>query len=137
MLMNTGRTSADVVVTSTHDLVHEGTVFARVFNFNGGGFAIVSADDVAVPVIMYTGSGSYGSATEPPAFTEMMRMAGTEILAAVADGTRWGRGSCCGNTPAVNGRRSCRGADPPPTIRSMEVMIGRCRTTCAAVPAAP
>ncbi len=43
-----------------------------IFNFNPAGWVIISADDVAYPVIGYSKTGSYADGIRPPAFDEWM-----------------------------------------------------------------
>jgi hypothetical protein len=43
-----------------------------IFNFNSDGWAIISGDDIAYPVIAYSETGVYTNTTLPPAFEEWM-----------------------------------------------------------------
>jgi len=54
-----------------------------VFNFVPEGWIIISADDVAFPVIGYSGKGSYSSVDKPPAFNNWMNKIKKEIKSVI------------------------------------------------------
>jgi Peptidase C10 family/Spi protease inhibitor len=58
------------------------------FNTGPHGFAIVSADDVAHPVIFYSKTGRYTGENHPPQFDEMMAAVREEILNAIQMGLK-------------------------------------------------
>jgi hypothetical protein len=73
---------SSVVISNSFDLKVDGTITAYVFNMAGGGYVIVSADDLAIPILMFSEDGRYNPQQINPAFTELMDMVGEEILTA-------------------------------------------------------
>ena len=58
-----------------------------VFNDNGGGFLIVSADDVATPLLGYSDTGSFDAGAIPPAMQYWLDCYSDEIEQSVSAGT--------------------------------------------------
>ncbi|OQX23955.1 MAG: hypothetical protein BWK80_23280 [Desulfobacteraceae bacterium IS3] len=67
---NKGFTSGDV--SAPTDAKRDSSTPYYIFNFNSNGWAIISGDDVAYPVIAYSETGAYTNTTLPPAFEEWM-----------------------------------------------------------------
>lgn len=59
-----------------------------IFNLEPDGWVIVSADDVAYPIIAYSPQGRYGAMDIPPAFEAWMQNVKTDIYNAVTQSSR-------------------------------------------------
>ena len=73
-------------ITETFTTTENDTPMYYVFNFSPEGWAIISADDVAYPIIAYSDSGVYdhNDSNQPPAFKAWMKNVAAEIADAVA-----------------------------------------------------
>jgi hypothetical protein len=73
-------------ITQTFTTAENDTPMYYVFNFSPEGWAIISADDVAYPVIAYSDTGVYdhNDSNQPPAFKAWMKNVAAEIADAVA-----------------------------------------------------
>jgi hypothetical protein len=83
MVERSGWTPGQVMVKETFAVSEGSKVVYYVFNMNPSGFAILSADDIAYPVIAYSFEGAYSDSARPPAFDMMMNSAKEEIVYAV------------------------------------------------------
>jgi hypothetical protein len=67
------------------DLRADGAVLYNVYNREGGGFAIVAADDVSTPLIGYSYTGSYDPNDLAPSFVAWMKAVERGISKAIAE----------------------------------------------------
>lgn len=69
-----------------HPFVRDGVTAYYIVNLAPDGFAIVSGDDIAWPVLMYGAEGRYDGSFLPPAVAGMLENFTTDLLADIAGG---------------------------------------------------
>ncbi|MCZ7554937.1 MAG: C10 family peptidase [Bacteroidia bacterium] len=86
MLTHGGGEAPAYSVRMVYPLVSDNLTTCYIVNLAPEGVVVISADDVAVPVLMYTSNGSYDGSTLPDGLASLLRTASEEIASAVAKG---------------------------------------------------
>lgn len=76
------KTNSYYAITETFTIYNGSSEVFYIYNLNPTGFVIVSADDIARPVVGYSYEGCYSDSIHIPAFDEMLESYGNEIVAA-------------------------------------------------------
>ncbi|MCB2204022.1 C10 family peptidase [bacterium] len=83
MLRHNDGTAVDYRVDDVHLYMHEGFTACYIVNLQPAGVVIVSGDDLAVPVLMYSGNGHYDGSALPPALENMLITVAKDLRAAI------------------------------------------------------
>lgn len=86
MLLHGNGESGDHAVASVHPFSIDNVLVYRIVNLLPSGVVVVSGDDIAVPVLMYSGQGGYDGQQLPIALGELLDNAGRDILQALREG---------------------------------------------------
>jgi hypothetical protein len=86
MLLSANGESTDHTVDAVYTMSSDGLTACYIINLLPSGMVVVSADDIAAPVIMYSPDGQYDGSTLPPALEHMLEAVMQDIATAVRNG---------------------------------------------------